>query len=109
MVNNYSAGASRRSKIERSLFRKLKLNVARSAARAHRRVGWNRDVVIDRNIAQVHIINVDAVAALPNGWILLQVTDIASPISLKPAVTDVNLLVYRHSSCRTAVDSNVPR
>src|SRR2546428_10051480 len=30
MVNNYSAGASRRSKIERSLFRKLKLNVTRS-------------------------------------------------------------------------------
>src|SRR5438309_10477706 len=80
-----------------------------SAARAHRRIGWNRDVVIDRNIAHVHIINVDAVAALPNGWILLEFTDIALASSLEPPVTHVNLPVHRHSSCRTAADSNVPR
>src|SRR2546427_1851884 len=96
--------------LSRSSFdRKPSISWLPDPLRAHRSIGWNCDVVIDRNIAQVHIINVDAVAALPNGWILLEFTDIALPISFEPPVAHMNLPVHRHSSCRTAADSNVPR
>src|SRR5579864_67601 len=65
--------------------------IARSAARAHRRIRWHGDLVVHRDIAHVHVVDMNSVSFLAQWRVLLNFADVALPPSEQPAVANVDL------------------
>src|ERR1039457_2409965 len=65
--------------------------ISRAAARANGRIRGHTDLVIYRNVAHVHVVNVNAVALLPDRRMLLDLVDVGVPVATQPVVANVDL------------------
>src|SRR5947209_20551180 len=80
--------------------------VTRAAARANGGIGGNRDLVIDGNVAVIHIIDVDAVAALAKWRVLFNGMHVLFATSAEPAIAhkDLSANEYRSGGSRAHRD-----
>ena len=72
--------------------------ISRAAAGADGGIGGHTDLVIDRDVAQVHIIDVNAVAILADRRMLLDLVDVGVAVAHQPVVADIDLSADHHRS-----------
>src|SRR5438045_6527664 len=72
--------------------------VTRAAAGANGGIGRNRDLVIDGNIAVIHIIDVDAIAALAKWRVLFNGMHVLFATSAEPAIAHKDLAANEYPS-----------
>ena len=72
--------------------------VTRAAAGANGGIGGNRDLVIDGNVAVIHIIDVDAVAALAKWRVLFNGMHVLFATSAEPAIAHKDLAANEYRS-----------
>src|SRR5664279_3774568 len=68
---------------------------------------WNRDVIIDGNIIQVHIVNADTVAVLANRGIILQLLDFSFVVAAEAGIPGVNFGVNGHRAGAAVAHGNI--
>src|SRR5579864_1649657 len=83
--------------------------IPRSAVRTQSRIGGNGDVVVHRNVAFVHVIDVDVVAFLAEGRVLLDLADVGLTPSEEPAVADKDLSPNHNRAGRPGAHGDVAR
>src|SRR5258708_37344105 len=74
---------------------------------SYRGVGRRGYLVVHGNVALVHIVDVDAVAFLPQGRMLLNLVNIALAIAHEPVVADINLAANDDRARAAAAYRNV--
>src|ERR1700687_936635 len=67
----------------------------------------NRNFVVDRNVVEVHVVDADAVAVLPNRRIVLQLLHLLLVVAAKPGTARVDLGMNRDRARRTVPDDDV--
>jgi len=58
--------------------------------RSHLGIGWGCDLVVDRNVAVIHVADTDAITILLDRGIVLDGLDVCLSISRKPAIANMN-------------------
>ena len=81
--------------------------IARAAVSTDRRLRRHDDFIVHRNIVRIHVINVNAVALLPQRRMLLNFAYVRVPVSEQPVVSDVDLAADRNRARRTAPHNDV--
>src|SRR3989442_10167380 len=83
--------------------------IARTGSCAHCGFGGSGDLVIDRDIVDVYVINSNAVAALPQGWVFLQLFHFGFLSAVEPAVAHVDSPNDGYSSSCSATYRDISR
>src|ERR1700691_4198255 len=78
--------------------------VSRAAVAPHSGVGRGRDLVVDGDITEAHIVDVDTVPGLSDGRVLFDLADVPLPVSREPVVAHMNLSPDHHRSRGATVD-----
>src|SRR5882672_7732563 len=81
--------------------------IAAATVAANRRVFRNGDLVVDGDVAQVHVINTNVVTVLPERRILLKFVHVRFVATFQPGITLVDLAVNRYRVGRTVADGDV--
>src|SRR5512143_653853 len=95
-------------KVNRSLDA-LDTLIAAATVSANRGVLRDSDLVVDRDIAVIHIVDANAVSVLPDGRILLDLLHVVFRRFLEPGVAGMNLAMNRDCSSRSAAHGDVAR
>ena len=72
--------------------------IARAGMCANDGIGGHRDLVVDRNVFACHVVNVNAVAILPQRRMLLDLVNVGFAAARQPVITDINLPANKHRS-----------
>src|SRR6266567_3221634 len=81
--------------------------IARAAARANDGVRGYGNLVVDGDVAHVHVVNVNAVALLPDGRTLFDLVNVSLPVAHQPMVADVDLSTDEDGSRRAGANCDV--
>src|ERR1700687_545671 len=81
--------------------------ISRATARAYGSIRGHANFVVHRDVAHVHVLNMNVVALLPDGRMLFDLVDIGIPVAAEPMVADVDLPPNEDRSGRTGAHGDV--
>src|SRR5208337_1077499 len=73
----------------------------------NRGVLWDGDVVVDRNVGEIDVVDANAVAVLPNRRMVLQLLHLRLVVAAEPGIARVNLAMNRDRARSTVADGDV--
>src|ERR1035441_562620 len=83
--------------------------VARAATGTNRGIRGHADLVVHGNVSHVHVLNVNAIAVLPDRRILFDLVDVGLAAAHQPVVAHVDLSTNEDGSPRTGAHGDVAR